>query len=172
MCSHYQNAFLLPYLQDLKSLILRWRSFSRWGRQCGGFSFAYKRWQHFHYVYSLPNPVFISWLTGPKIIDAHFQDGAGSVVLPVLFIPGGNTSIMCIHYQIAFLLSDLQDLKWLTFCWHSFCHGRNRNMEPFTLVSYLNHGLVAAVLCCSGTFSFLTTLFFNDAYEYTLQNIL
>jgi len=41
-------------------------------------------------------------------------------------------------------------------------------MEPFTLAYYINNGLVAAVLCCSFTFSFLTTLFFIDAYKYTL----
>jgi len=28
-----------------------------------------KGWQHFHYVYSLPNCVFVTRLTGPNIID-------------------------------------------------------------------------------------------------------
>jgi len=103
-----------------------------------------------------------------RSVDAHFQDRAGSVLLSLVSIKGGNTSIMCIHYQITFLLPDLQDLKSLTLRWRSFCHGCNHNMEPFTLTYYINNGLVAAVLCCSRTFSFLTTLFFNDAYKYTL----
>jgi len=99
-----------------------------------------------------------------RSVDTHFQDGDGSVLVSVLPIKGGNTSIMCIHYQIMFLLPDkLQNLKSLTFCWRSFCHRRNRNMEPFTLAYCIYNGLVAAILCCSCTFSFLTTLFFNDA---------
>jgi len=35
-----------------------------------GLTFAYKGWQHFHYVYSLPNRICITQLTGPRIIDA------------------------------------------------------------------------------------------------------
>jgi len=165
--------------------MLCWQSFSRWGRERDAVFFAYKRWQHFHYVYSLPNRVFITRLTSGHIVDAlltlilqmgqrasrflfcvlmlstlllcitttkllhnyqtnktknhwlsvdaHFQDGAGSMLLSLLPIKGGNTSIMCIHYQIAFLLLDLQDQKSLMLHWRSFCHGLNHNMETFTL---------------------------------------
>jgi hypothetical protein len=48
------------------------------------------------------------------------------------------------------------------------CQGRIRIMEPFTLAYYINNGLVAAILCYSCTFSFIITLFFNDAFKYTL----
>jgi len=41
-------------------------------------------------------------------IDAHPHDWAGSMTLSFLPIKDGNTSIMCNHYQIAFLLPDLQ----------------------------------------------------------------
>ena len=101
-------------------------------------------------------------------VDAHFQDGAEMVLLSLLPIKGGNTSIMCIHYQMAFLLPDLHDRKLLTLHWRSSCHRRNRNLEPLTLAYNIINGLVAAILCISCTFPFLTTLFFNDAYKYTL----
>jgi len=51
-------------------------------------------------------------------IDAHFHDGAGSVSLSFLPMKDGNTSIMCIPYQIVFLLPDLQNQKSLPLCWH------------------------------------------------------
>jgi len=55
-----------------------------------------------------------------RSIDAHFQDGAGSVFLTLLPIKDANTLIMRIHYQVAFLLPDLQDQKLLTLRWRSF----------------------------------------------------
>jgi len=62
-------------------------------------------------------------IKGPRLltlrrhsIDAHFHDGAGSVSLSFLPIKDGNTSIMCNHYQILFLLHDSQDQKLLTLC--------------------------------------------------------
>ena len=174
-----QERFRLPEMQDQKSLTLRWRSFWRWGRERVSFSFAYKGRQRFDYVYSLPCPVFITRLTGPKIvdtpltlilkmgqgaccilfclyrmpthwlcvfttksrfyyptyrtknrwrsIDGHFEDGVGSVFLTLLPIKDANTLIMCIHYQVAFLLPDLQDQKSLTLRWCSFSRwGRER----------------------------------------------
>jgi len=99
--------------------------------------------------------------------DAHFQAGAGTVLYSLVPIQGGNNSIMCFHYQTVLLLSDLQDLKLLTLSRGSFCHRHNRTMETFTFTYYINIHLVAAALCCSFTFSFLTTLFFNNAYKYT-----
>jgi len=75
------------------------------------------------------NMTFNRWCS----VDAHFQDGAGSMLRSLLPIQGGNTSIMCIHYQIEFLIPDLQEYTSFRLCWRSFCHGRIRNMEPFTL---------------------------------------
>ena len=46
------------------------------------FFFAYKGWQHFHYVYSLPNHVFISRHTRPEMVHAPltlvFKMGQGA----------------------------------------------------------------------------------------------
>jgi len=53
-----------------KSSTLCWHSFPRWGREHFAFSFSYSGCQHFHYVYSLPNCIFITRLTAPKIVDA------------------------------------------------------------------------------------------------------
>jgi len=69
MCIHYQVTFLLPDLQDQKSLTLCWHSFSRWGRERVAFFFPYKGCQNFYYVNSLPKCVVITWLTAPKIVD-------------------------------------------------------------------------------------------------------
>ena len=66
-----------------------------------------------------------------RSVDTHFQDGAGSVSLSLLPIKDGNTSIMCIHYQIGFWLPDFQDLKSLTLLWRSFCHGRKWCWQQF-----------------------------------------
>jgi len=48
---------------------------------------------------------------------------------------GVNTSIMCIHYQIAFLLPDLQDQKSLTLRWRSFSRSAQ---GPSRFVSWLS----------------------------------
>jgi len=81
-CIHYQIVFVLPDLQDQKLLKLRWHSVSRWGREHHAFFLAYNGWQHFHYVYSLPNRVCITQLTGPKIVEAPltliFKMGQGA----------------------------------------------------------------------------------------------
>jgi len=55
-----------------------------------------------------------------RSVDAHFQDGAGSVFLTLLPIKHANTLIMCIHYQVAFLLPDLHDQQSMTLQWRSF----------------------------------------------------
>jgi len=62
-----------------------------------------------------------------RSVDAHFQDGAGRVFLTLLSIKDANTLIMCIHYQVAFLLPDLQDQKSWTLRGRSFSRcGRER----------------------------------------------
>ena len=81
-------------------------------------------------------------------VDSHFQDGAGSVLLSLLAKKGGNTFIMCIHYQIEFWLHNLQHFELVMLLWCSLCHRRNRDMEPFTLAYDINNGHVAAF--CAG----------------------
>jgi len=70
MYKHYKITSRLPDQQDLTSFPICWRSFSRWGREHVAILFAYKGWQHFHYVNSLPNLIFITRLTWPKIVDS------------------------------------------------------------------------------------------------------
>ena len=52
--------------------------------------------------------------------DAHSHDGAGRVTGFFLPTKYGNTSIMCNHYRIGFLLPDIQDQELLTLRWRSF----------------------------------------------------
>jgi len=61
---------------------------------------TYKGWHHVHYVYALRNLVFITRLTGPKIVDTQFQDGAGSILLPFSRIKVVNAVVMYNHYNI------------------------------------------------------------------------
>jgi len=49
-------------------------------------------------------------------VDAHSHDAVESILLSLLPMKDANTSIICNHYQIAFLLSDLLDQKLLTLC--------------------------------------------------------
>ena len=70
MYNHYRIACSLPNLQDQKLLTLCWCSSSWWCRELGALCFAYKGWQHVNSVYSLPNRVFVTRFTGPRIVDA------------------------------------------------------------------------------------------------------
>jgi len=160
-----QEPFRLPGMQDQISLMLCWRSFSWWGRERVAFSFAYKRYQYFHYVYSLPSRVFITRLTGPKIVDTHFQDGASSVLHSLFPIKDAKTSIMYIHYQITFLLPDLQHQTSLMLHWCSFCHGHIHNIPSFHLAEYIIKNILTAFLSSSGTIFFITSLFLNNTYK-------
>jgi len=62
-------------------------------------------------------------------IDAHFQNGAITVLLSLLPIKTAITLIIPNHYQITLQLPNLNDEKWLTLCWHSFSWWGN---EDFT----------------------------------------
>jgi len=55
-----------------------------------------------------------------RSFDAHFEDGAGSVLLLVLPIKEANTSVMTICKQCPLWLPWMQNLISLTICWHSF----------------------------------------------------
>jgi len=145
-------------IEGPRSLTFHWCTYSWWGRERLAWFFAYEVWLHFHDVYSIPNHIVISWLTGPKIIealltiifkmgqgvscfvfwlwrvakltlcvfvtkshfnfptyrtkncwrsvDAHFQDGAGSILLSFLRIIVGYTVVMYNRYKITSQLPD------------------------------------------------------------------
>jgi len=87
MYNHSKITSELQDQQDLQSLTLCWRSFSKWGRERVSSFFAYKGLQHFYYVNSLPNCVFITRITWPNIVDALlmiiFTMGLGA--FPIVF---------------------------------------------------------------------------------------
>jgi len=65
-------------------------------------------------------------------MDAHFQNGAGSVRLSFLPIKAVSRSIMDSNEQITLYLFDLHDLKSLTLCWRSVLDlGRKGVSAPF-----------------------------------------
>jgi len=55
-----------------------------------------------------------------RSFDAHFQDGAGSVLFLRLPIKEANTSVMTICNECPLWLPRMQDLKSLTLRWRSF----------------------------------------------------
>jgi len=69
------------------------------------------------------------------------------------------------HYQIAFLLPDLQYQKSLTLCWRLFGQGHMHNIPSFHLAEYIINKILTAFLSSSGTIFFITSLFFNNTYE-------
>jgi len=64
-------------------------------------------------------------------VDAHFQNGAGSVSLPLLLVKAACTSFMNVCIQLPLRLPKMQDQKSLTHRWLSF-PGWGR--EHFSLV--------------------------------------
>jgi len=145
-----QEPFSLPEMQDQKSLTLRWRSFSSWGREHVACSFAYQGCQYCIYVYSLPSCVYITRLAGPKIIDSPlthmFKIGQGAfcIIFSLYRMP---TLLLCIfttklrlyyttyntkhhwrsvdaHFAMAISTIDRHVIGWnisLTIFWQSFC---------------------------------------------------
>jgi len=101
-------------------------------------------------------------------IDAQFQNGAGSVWLALLPIKPANAALMNRLNRLPRRLPMIQDEKSLTLRWRSFCNGRIHNMISFDLACYIINGVVAAFVPSSCTFSFITTLFFNNTYKYIL----
>ena len=59
-----------PKAHDQKSLMLRWRSFSRWGREGIAMCFAYNYNQKYRSDWVQPNGGVVSQDTWPKIVDA------------------------------------------------------------------------------------------------------
>jgi len=66
-------------------------------------------------------------------VNAHFHDGAGSILLSLLPIKAANTSFMTIHNLSPPRLPIIHDQEWLTLRWRSFCHGCIPIMQSFHL---------------------------------------
>jgi len=64
-------------------------------------------------------------------VDAHFQDGAGSLSLLLLPIKEANTSVMTICNQWPLRLPKMQDQKALMLRWHSFPGWGREHVSPF-----------------------------------------
>jgi len=58
-----------------------------------------------------------------RSVDAHFQDGAGSLILLFLIWKAANTSFMNGYHQSALRLPKMHSQKSLTFRWSSFSEG-------------------------------------------------
>jgi len=69
-----------PDLQDQKSLTLRWRSISEWGKERQARSFAYRAGQYFIYEWSQPIAKQITNDAGPRIVDPPL-----TLILPWVF---------------------------------------------------------------------------------------
>jgi len=93
-----QVPLILPKMQDPKSLMLCWRSFSRWGRECFTSFFCNKGGQYFVYdcFWPVAPPDYARYTTNNhwRSIDAQFQDVVGPVCIFVLIFKAANTSNM------------------------------------------------------------------------------
>jgi len=117
-------ALWLTMLEGQQSLTLCWRSFSRWGRECFMFTFAYIGSQQSIYDNVQPvAPPDYPWYTTnnwSRSIDAHFHDGAGRVLQSALTTKAPKNSFMTACNLSAVWLPRTHDLKLLTLCWRSF----------------------------------------------------
>jgi len=64
---------------------------------------------------------YLSWMVTNRrrSIDAHFHDGAGSVLVSRCSTQEANTMITYSNDQIALEIPDLQDQVSMTLCWRS-----------------------------------------------------
>jgi len=73
-----------------------------------------------------------------RSIDAHFQDGAGSVLLSLWPIKDAYTSITCIHYRVVFYYRTY----WTNNCWRSvdthFQDGAGSVMRSLLTIKHAN----------------------------------
>ena len=120
----------LPSMQGQILLTLCWRSFSWWGNKV----FRMRKWQCRIFLClqklrigrlcitaskSISNYVTYKTKNCWSSVDAHFQNGAETVLLPLLPIKAANTAIILNYYQLSFELPDLRDQKLLTLYWRS-----------------------------------------------------
>jgi len=82
VCDH--SPIRSPKMQDQKSLTLRWRSFSEWGRECVTSSLAYRGSRYIIYERLYLIATQITQGARPKIIDSLltviFRMGQGAVL--------------------------------------------------------------------------------------------
>jgi len=64
-------------------------------------------------------------------VDAHFQDGAGSMSLRLLLLTGANTSVMTICNQSPLRLPSMEDRKLLMLRWLSFPRSGTERISSF-----------------------------------------
>ena len=86
-----------PKTPDYQSLTLRWRSFSRWGREGIAVCFAYKGGQKFLCDWIQPIGGVISQDAWPKIVDAPL-----SLILPWLYPQYAIMHFGTIHHSLCF----------------------------------------------------------------------
>ena len=101
-------------------------------------------------------------------VDAQIQNGAVSVWLSLLHTNPANITLMIGRKWSPSRLRMMQYLKSLTLHWHSFSHGCIHNTVSFDLAKYIIDGVLAAFVPSSCTFSFITTMVFNNTYEYII----
>jgi len=96
-----------------------------------------------------------------RSVDAHFDDGAGRVLLSVLPIKTAKNSFVTDYNLSEVLFPRTHDQKSLTLSWCSFCLGCIHNMQSSILAQSIIHFVLAAFLAFSYTIFLITTLFFN-----------
>jgi len=105
-----------PRTHDQKSLTLRWRSFSWWGREGIAICFAYKGTQKLLYDLLQPIGDVISQDAWPKIVDVP-------LMLILMMGQGGYCNLFCLSRQAKITL-------WLTttcrMCDFPRCMSKNR----------------------------------------------
>jgi len=118
----------LPRMQGQILLTLRWHSFSWWGNKVfrmgkwlGRILFCQQRLPKDRLCITA-NKLISNYLTYNAknhwcSVDAHVQNLAETVHLPLLPIKAANTAIILNYYQMSFQLPDLQDQKSLTLHW-------------------------------------------------------
>jgi len=113
-------ALWLTMMDCQQSLILCWRSFSRWGRERLTYSVACKGCQYFVYDYLQPviPPDYSTNTTNNHChsVDTQFQDSAGRVSQSVLPIKVANECFMTIYNQSAVWLPRTHDQQSLMLC--------------------------------------------------------
>jgi len=123
-------------MEGQQSLTLPWRSFSCWGREHFTFSFAYKGCEYFisDYVQPIALKDYPRYVTKNcwRSVDAHFHDGAGSMLLALLPIWAADTLFMTTCNLSPRRLPMTHDEESLMLLWCSFSWwGRERFTVSF-----------------------------------------
>ena len=129
----------LPSMQGELLLPLCWHWFSWWGNKV----FRMRMWQCRTLLFLQRLPLGRLSITASKsisnymsfkikncwrLVDAHFQNLAETVHLPLMPIQAANTAIILNYYQLSLKLPDLQDQKSLMLHWHSLSRWGNEDI--------------------------------------------